>query len=297
MLDDLFDSMILESSPQLDLSGTLAAAFPLLKPGGHILVQSPLNGSSAFAVEACGFAIRDMLVCLRDRTQEVETFLASLSDEQKDLFRGVEGFLLNPKPATELWVLARKPLQEKNVAEQVLKTGTGAINIDGCRIPHTTVNGGSLDTNPHLRGLMLVGKNILPYGVTPKDILLATHPGGRWPANLVLLHGSECEQGHASDDGTDAIDAWNCSPGCPVRTLNEQSGLLSSHPFSITPEMASMGYHGGTGSSRAGPGDSGGASRFFNQFPSKADLRAHLIRLVTSPNGKVLDLNTLEAVK
>jgi hypothetical protein len=30
--------------------------------------------------------------------------------------------------------MARKPLSEKTVAENVLKWGTGAINIDGCRI-------------------------------------------------------------------------------------------------------------------------------------------------------------------
>jgi hypothetical protein len=33
----------------------------------------------------------------------------------------------------ELWTLCRKPLSEKTVAENVLKWGTGGINIDGCR--------------------------------------------------------------------------------------------------------------------------------------------------------------------
>jgi len=39
------------------------------------------------------------------------------------------------KPAMELIVLARKPLGEPTVAANVLKWGTGAINIDGCRVP------------------------------------------------------------------------------------------------------------------------------------------------------------------
>ena len=38
------------------------------------------------------------------------------------------------KPSMELWTLVRKPLEEKTVAENVLKYGTGGINIDGCRI-------------------------------------------------------------------------------------------------------------------------------------------------------------------
>src|SRR5690606_10534081 len=39
------------------------------------------------------------------------------------------------KPAVEPIILARKPLSEATVAENVLKWGTGALNIDGCRIP------------------------------------------------------------------------------------------------------------------------------------------------------------------
>ncbi len=38
------------------------------------------------------------------------------------------------KPACEFFTLARKPLSEKTVAANVLKWGTGGINIDGCRV-------------------------------------------------------------------------------------------------------------------------------------------------------------------
>jgi DNA modification methylase len=38
------------------------------------------------------------------------------------------------KPAMELWTLCRKPLAENTVAENVLKYGTGGINVDGCRV-------------------------------------------------------------------------------------------------------------------------------------------------------------------
>jgi hypothetical protein len=45
-----------------------------------------------------------------------------------------EGWGTALKPANEPICLARKPLSEKSVAENVLKYGTGGINIDGCRV-------------------------------------------------------------------------------------------------------------------------------------------------------------------
>jgi len=45
-----------------------------------------------------------------------------------------EGWGTALKPAMELWTLARKPLSENTVAENVLRWGTGGINIDGCRV-------------------------------------------------------------------------------------------------------------------------------------------------------------------
>lgn len=48
-----------------------------------------------------------------------------------------EGFGTALKPAHEPIVLARKPLSEKTIVDNVLKYGTGAIDIDGCRIPNS----------------------------------------------------------------------------------------------------------------------------------------------------------------
>lgn len=45
-----------------------------------------------------------------------------------------DGWNIALKPAYEPIALARKPLAEKSVACQVLATGTGAINIDACRV-------------------------------------------------------------------------------------------------------------------------------------------------------------------
>jgi len=45
-----------------------------------------------------------------------------------------EGYGTALKPAMELFCLARKPLSENNIASNVMKWGTGGINIDGCRV-------------------------------------------------------------------------------------------------------------------------------------------------------------------
>lgn len=65
------------------------------------------------------------------------------------------------KPAVEPIVLARKPLAERNLALNVMAWGTGALNIDGCRIG---IDGGA--------------------GVY--DTLAGAEPKGRWPANVIL---------------------------------------------------------------------------------------------------------------
>jgi site-specific DNA-methyltransferase (adenine-specific) len=49
-----------------------------------------------------------------------------------------EGWGTALKPAMELWTLCRKPLEQKTIAENVLKWGTGGICIDGCRVGYSS---------------------------------------------------------------------------------------------------------------------------------------------------------------
>jgi len=51
-----------------------------------------------------------------------------------DQAKKYDGWGTNLKPANEPICVARKPLEEKTVAANVLKYGTGGINIDDCRI-------------------------------------------------------------------------------------------------------------------------------------------------------------------
>jgi site-specific DNA-methyltransferase (adenine-specific) len=86
----------------------------------------------------------------------------------------------------ELWTLARKPLSEKTVAENVLKWGTGALNIDACRIE---LEGGE-DTHRVVKVPRFSGKD---YGGGKKydprnedgSWEAGGHEGGRFPANLI----------------------------------------------------------------------------------------------------------------
>lgn len=96
------------------------------------------------------------------------------------------------KPAYEPCVLARKPIAEKNVASQVLKTGTGAINIDACRFGYGD-----------------------PCWIGPQN-KAETSDLGRWPANLYQCpkpSRSEREEGLTDLESKAGFEAVNRKEG------------------------------------------------------------------------------------
>jgi DNA modification methylase len=77
----------------------------------------------------------------------IHQYTAAASPEAKEW----DGWGTHLKPAIEHWWLVRKPLGEKTVAENVIKWGTGALNIDASRIPvHQPKNNG-YDTMSYFR--------------------------------------------------------------------------------------------------------------------------------------------------
>jgi DNA modification methylase len=146
------------------------------------------------------------------------------------------------KPAFEPVVVARKPIQG-TVAANVLAWGTGALNVDGCRIGE---DGGT------------AGAGVGPQGDVYGDGLNGTFgkpvPGlGRWPANVVL------------------------DPECAT-LLDEQSGTLTSgaNPTRRGADGDRQAYGEFGGQDDANPqrgADSGGASRFF--FIAREDNPCH----------------------
>lgn len=95
------------------------------------------------------------------------------------------------KPAHEPCVLARKPL-DGTVANNVLKHGTGGLNIDGTRIGFGNESDSRVGTVDKQTGAM--GKGA--FGIkTGKDVSISTYKdGGRFPANLI-------------HDGSDEVEA------------------------------------------------------------------------------------------
>lgn len=137
------------------------------------------------------------------------------------------------KPANEPICVARKPMSEKTITANVLKWGTGGINIDGCRI-------GTELVSTHSNGKGNTGDNGI-YG-TYNNIQGGDEREGRFPANIIL----DEEAGMA---------------------LDEQSGISKSSKAVIKGGFDSKvnTYVGGGGiiESERGHNDSGGASRFF----------------------------------
>ena len=87
------------------------------------------------------------------------------------------------KPAHEPAVLARKPL-EGTVAENLLKHGVGALNIDGCRIayedPAWPGPNGPTGLQPYTRTVQQRESQAANH----KHVNYTDHDLGRWPANI-----------------------------------------------------------------------------------------------------------------
>lgn len=115
----------------------------------------------------------------------------NLSDEQRNAGTGIlpteydytkgnsigEGWGTALKPAHEPIVMARKPISEKTIAENVLKWGTGAINIDESRIKHNE----PIKVMKAQEG----GNKVFGQGGRYEETTELKEEG-RWPANVIL---------------------------------------------------------------------------------------------------------------
>ena len=130
----------------------------VLKPGGHLaaFAGSRTHDLMGLSIRMAGFEIRDGLAWL---------YGSGFPKGSSQL-----------KPAFEPVTLARKPL-EGTVAANVLKWGTGALNIDGCRV------GSEIRTNPAAGHSTNESASI---GDGWRSDATPTTAVGRWPANVVL---------------------------------------------------------------------------------------------------------------
>ena len=244
-----------------------AEVLRVLKPGGHVLA---MGGTRTFhrlacAIEDAGFEIRDTILWIYSQG----------FPKNHDVGNGWGTAL---KPAAELVCLARKPLSEQTIAANVLKHGTGAINIAACR-----VGLGDGEDLSRANG----GTDVLSWGGTygagvneaAKRKSEGMAPLGRWPANLI------------HDGSEEVVAAFPDAPGQQRATGPEfeRNANVYGKFAGVTPSDPR--------------GDSGSAARFY--YTAKADfndrlgsrhptvkpldLMQYLIRLICPPRGVVLD--------
>lgn len=158
------------------------------------------------------------------------------------------GFGTALKPACEPIVLARKPLSEKTVALNVLKWGTGALNIDGCRVEMSD------DDAEKIENMGGFGKAdykrapgvALELSVNPMSGQDSTaNKNGRWPANVV------------HDGSPEVVDAFPDAPG-QQRAVGPANG--AKHNINCYGDY-------GPPDKFEPRGDHGSAARFFATFP------------------------------
>jgi hypothetical protein len=174
-------------------------------------------------------------------------FVPTETAPSTDAARQWQGWGTALKPAWEPIVMARKPLVG-TVAANVLLHGTGALNIDGCRVATAEdLNGGAYAKKGGRQesqslhggtGMNVAGKTVGTEFVQPE---------GRWPANLI-------------HDGSDEVlAAFPEAPG-------QQRGVGPEHGAKVS--INTFGDYGPR-QNFAPRGDVGSAARFF--YCAKAD--------------------------
>ena len=164
-----------------------------------------------------------------------------------DAARQWEGWGTALKPAIEEWWLFRKPLQG-TLAQNVQEWGTGALNIDGCRV------GDTVETWPKSRSYGGYAPGQIGKG---KTMATGDAPAGRWPANLI----------HSGEPSVVA---------CFPETV---SGNLQPH-HRRGEQVNTYGKSNGAPPSQNFGGDSGSAARFFKTCPDDDPEDAETRRLI-----------------
>jgi site-specific DNA-methyltransferase (adenine-specific) len=286
-----------------------AECLRVLKPGGHLLAFAGTRTQHRMAVriEDAGFEIRDMIAWVYGsgfpKSLDVSKAIDKAAGAEREVlgrnpndraansaidFNGKgSGFITAPatpdaqqwagwstalKPALEPITMARKPLNG-TVAACVLEHGTGALNVDGCRVD---ASGADLS---RVNNTSLGSASGGIYGKAGAFVSEGS-PLGRWPANLI-------------HDGSDEVVGLFPQTVGKIGMVGNTGGNNKIY-----------GKLGRQEDRQPGTTDTGSAARFF--YTSKAsrddrsngnthptvkptDLMRYLCRLVTPPGGIVLD--------
>jgi DNA modification methylase len=262
----------------------------VLKPGAHLLAffGTRTYHRGVVAIEDAGFEIRD----------QIGWAFGSGFPKSLNLKGDWQGWGTALKPAWEPIVVARKPFSG-TVAGNVLEWGTGAINVDGCRVGTEllpSAKAGQAQVGTFERGVM----------VTPERV-------GRWPANLIHDGGDEvvglfpvtgpAKKGVRDPNGT--MGYHGGAAGLPGVLSGHNDAGGSAARFFYQAKASKADREDGLGDRDAvrvadrvaddGPGGDNPRNRTnkprVNHHPTvkPTDLMRYLCRLVTPPGGVVLD--------
>lgn len=260
----------------------------VLKPGGYIVAFASSRGFGrmSVAIEDAGFINHPMFGWI---------FGSGFPKATRIKAEGYEGFRYGgqaTKPALEPVYMGQKPFSEATGTANILRWGTGALNIDGCRVDGTPEpwgnmtegNGGYRLHKRSRAGEASSDKRYDGEGATSFAALPGPRGGdakGRWPANVI-------------HDGSDEVLAE-----FPETTSGTFNGNRNEDKFRSTYSA----FRGTPESETPHEGSTGNAARFFYTAKADADdrlgskhptvkpldLMQYLVRLVTPPGGLVLD--------
>ena len=149
-----------------------------------------------------------------------------------------EGWGTALKPAHEPIVMARKPLSEKTVVDNVLEWGTGGINVEESRIPYKSKDDMEIRKNTH-RETNKLGDGNFGGGKYSQPV-----ESGRFPSNIIF----DEEAGKILDEQSG---------------ISKSTGGRSGNKEGVGQNGIYGQYSGEVRDENPGLGDIGGASRFF----------------------------------
>lgn len=260
-------------------------AFRVLKPGGFVLsfASARTYHRMASGIEDAGFEVRDQIMWLFGSGFPKSRNLAKMDFAGTEAAAEWEGWGTALKPAHEPICMARKPMVG-TVAANVLAHGTGAINIDACRVEtEDTLRAGAgripcrHDENvPRGRsGEESAERRYAEEGGTNfamKPGPRGGDPAGRWPANVI------------HDGSDDVLAAFPDAPGQAARVTGDEP---TANGFSGAVKFGGM---IGRIKSYDPRGDVGSAARFF--YCAKASKRdrdeglGHMPTVTADPYGQ-----------
>ena len=285
-----------------------AECLRVLKPGGHLLAFAGTRTQHRMAVriEDAGFEIRDMIAWVYgsgfpksldvskaiDKAAGAEREVtgtmgrcgmatAAENYESNEKWSGIrrdnpatpearqwQGWGTALKPALEPITVARKPLSG-TVAENVLEHGTGALNVDGCRVPGEA-------GRPLVVSDRRDGNGVYRDGLQGSRSVLGGTDAGRWPANLI--HDGSDEPNSLLGDAARFFY-------CAKASKRDRDEGLEDWPE----QQSSVGDNRAGGDFNERLGKTPGVRRNTHPTVKPTDLMRYLCRLVTPPGGVVLD--------